>query len=626
MKRILLVLTLIASGTVLSTPSAYAAELAVNGGFESGSVSPWSCSLGSVVTSPVHSGSRALQGAASSSDNARCTQTVNGLVSGTSYTLSGWFRGNYTYVGITNGASTWTPGGTAWTQLSLTFTASSTSVEVYFHGWYGQGAYQADDISLQGQGGTNPGVPGVPGNLRSTGVTDTSISLAWNASTGTVTGYRVYEGTTQRLQTTSLAGTISGLGTCTSHTYTVRAYNAQGESAGSNAVTVTTSGCAGVPGVPGSFRSTGVTNTSASFAWNASSGTVTGYRVYEGSTQRLQTTALTGTVSGLGACTSHTYTVRAYNAQGESGNSNAVTISTTGCPTTTAMKAPYLYLGWGNPPSVSTVMSATGIRQFTMAFMLSGGGCTPMWDSQRPLTGGTDQQVINQIRAGGGDIEISFGGWSGNKLGPNCATPQALAGAYQQVINAYNLRYIDIDIENTDEFENEAVQDRILNALKIVKQNNPGITTIITFGTSTSGPSWWGTRLINRSAELQANIDNFTIMPFDFGCSGNMFTCTTSAADGLRNALKTAYGWTDDQAYRHMGLSGMNGLSDQQEMTSVQNWTDIKNWATARHIPRLAFWSVNRDRGCAGGGVVSNCSGISQPDWEFTRITAQHNP
>src|SRR5262249_49120475 len=164
----------------------------------------------------------------------------------------------------------------------------------------------------------------------------------------------------------------------------------------------------------------------------ASTGTVTGYRVYEGTTQRAQVTGLSATISGLGACTSHTYVVRAYNANGESPNSNSVTGSTTGCPTTGAMAAPYLYMGWGDPPSVSTVMSATGIKQFTMAFMLSGGGCTPKWDSTRPLTGGVDQSTINTIRANGGDIEISFGGWSGTKLGPNCTSASALAGAYQQ--------------------------------------------------------------------------------------------------------------------------------------------------------------------------------------------------
>jgi hypothetical protein len=31
--------------------------------------------------------------------------------------------------------------------------------------------------------------------------------------------------------------------------------------------------------------------------------------------------------------------------------------------------------------------------------------------------------------------------------------------------------------------------------------------------------------------------------------------------------------------------------------------------------------SVNRDRPCPGGGV-SNCSGISQNNWQFTQITA----
>jgi hypothetical protein len=287
-----------------------------------------------------------------------------------------------------------------------------------------------------------------------------------------------------------------------------------------------------------------------------------------------------------------------------------------------AMAAPYLYMGWGNPPSATSVMSATGVKQFTMAFMLSGGGCTPAWDGNRPLTGGTDHATINAIRGAGGDVQISFGGWSGNKLGPNCSSASALAGAYQQVINAYNLKYIDIDIENSDEFENEVVQDRILGALKIVKQNNPGIKTIITFGTSTNGPTWWGTRLINRSRELGANIDNYTIMPFDFGGGANMYQSTVNASEGLKNALKSAFGWSDSTAYAHMGISGMNGLSDQQELTSPQTWTQIRDYANSRRIARLAFWSVNRDRPCPGGGVVSHCSGISQNNWQFTSITA----
>ncbi|WP_279580350.1 chitinase [Fodinicola feengrottensis] len=286
------------------------------------------------------------------------------------------------------------------------------------------------------------------------------------------------------------------------------------------------------------------------------------------------------------------------------------------------MAAPYLYEGWGDPPSPTSVMSATGIKAFTMAFMLSSGGCNPAWDGSRPLTGGADQSAINAIKSAGGNVEISFGGWQGNKLGPNCASASALADAIQKVINAYGLRYVDMDIENTDEFQNATVQDRILGALKIVKANNAGIKTIVTFGTTTTGPDSNGVRLVSQAAALGANVDVFSIMPFDFGGGSNMYGSTVNAANGLRDRLKSAFGWSNATAYAHLGISGMNGLSDQQELTSPAIWTQIRDWSNSNHIARLAYWAVNRDRPCAGGGVVSNCSGISQNNWQFTSITA----
>jgi len=381
----------------------------------------------------------------------------------------------------------------------------------------------------------------------------------------------------------------------------------------------------GTPGTPGTPSVTGTTNSSISLSWGASSGTVTGYRVYEGGTQRAQVSGTSATIGSLGTCTSHTYTVRAYNAQGESAASGAVSATTTGCtnpdPGGKMAGAPYLYMGWGNPPNPVTVMNATGVKSFTMAFILSSGGCTPAWDGSRPLTGGADQAAINQIKAAGGSVQISFGGWSGNKLGPNCSTPAAFAGAVQQVINAVGPAVVDFDIENTDEFENYTVQDRILNGLKIVKQNNPNVKVVVTFGTSTTGPTSHGIRLINQAKALAVPIDNYTIMPFDFGAS-NIYTATVNASEGLKNALKAANGWTDAQAYARMGISGMNGLSDQQELTTVATWTQIRDWAKSKGLTRFAYWSVNRDRPCPGGGVTSNCSGIAQNDWDFTRVTA----
>ncbi|MET8007426.1 carbohydrate-binding protein [Nonomuraea glycinis] len=383
------------------------------------------------------------------------------------------------------------------------------------------------------------------------------------------------------------------------------------------------------PSVPGNLRSTGVTSSSVSLAWNASTDNVgvTGYNVYRGSTLVTTVSGTSYTDTGRAAATSYTYTVRARDAAGNlSGTSNTVTARTSegGNPDPNPSRmpgAPYLWMGWGDPPNPGTVMDATGVRSFTMAFILSSGGCNPAWDGQRPLTGGADAAAINTIKSKGGSVQISFGGWQGNKLGPNCSSPAAFAGAVQQVINAVGPAVVDFDIENTDEFENYTVQDRILNGLKIVKQNNPNVKVAVTFGTATTGPNAHGVRLINQARALNVPIDNFTIMPFDFGGS-NIYNDTVNAAEGLKNALKNAYGWSDAQAYAHMGISGMNGLSDQQELTTPQTWSQIVTWARDRGLTRLAYWGVNRDRPCPGGGVTSNCSGIAQSNWEFTRITA----
>lgn len=90
--------------TALSSPAGAAdADLAVNGGFESG-LTGWTCTAGTTVDSPVHGGRSALRATPAGNDNAQCAQTVT-VQPDAQYTLSGYVRGSYVYLGA-NGTGT----------------------------------------------------------------------------------------------------------------------------------------------------------------------------------------------------------------------------------------------------------------------------------------------------------------------------------------------------------------------------------------------------------------------------------------------------------------------------------------------------------------------------------------
>ncbi|MER7566109.1 glycoside hydrolase family 18 protein [Streptomyces sp. NPDC097941] len=228
---------------------------AKNAGFESG-LTNWTCSAssGTTVSSPVHGGSAALKATPAGQDNAKCVQTV-AVKPNSTYTLSAWVQGGYAYLGATGTGTTdvsaWTPDSASWKQLTTTFTtgASTTSVTVYTHGWYGQAAYLADDVSVYGPDGggggdPSPTVPGAPTGLAVSGTSSSSVSLAWNTVSG-ATGYNVYRNGTKVTAVTGTSATVTGLAASTSYSFQVTAVNSAGESVKSGTVTGTTTASTG---------------------------------------------------------------------------------------------------------------------------------------------------------------------------------------------------------------------------------------------------------------------------------------------------------------------------------------------------------------------------------------------
>lgn len=162
-----------------------------------------------------------------------------------SYTLSGHVRGAYVYLGAsgtgTTDVSTWTQSAPDWQKLTTTFRTgpSTTRVTIYTHGWYGTGAYHADDITLVGPGGETGQPPVPPTGLTASGATSTAVTLSWSPAAG-ATGYAVYRDGARVRTVTGTSTTVTGLSPSTAYAFQVSALNDAGESARSDTVTATT--------------------------------------------------------------------------------------------------------------------------------------------------------------------------------------------------------------------------------------------------------------------------------------------------------------------------------------------------------------------------------------------------
>ncbi|MCB0464568.1 MAG: M4 family metallopeptidase [Aequorivita sp.] len=121
------------------------------------------------------------------------------------------------------------------------YTLSSDAGVIFSGGSFGSSETTAFCIEA-GTGGDTQ-APSAPSNLSASNITQTTATLSWNASTDNVgvTGYDVFQGSTNLGSVTGTSANITGLSPSSSYSFKVRAHDAAGNNSGfSNTVNVTT--------------------------------------------------------------------------------------------------------------------------------------------------------------------------------------------------------------------------------------------------------------------------------------------------------------------------------------------------------------------------------------------------
>ncbi|MFJ8006714.1 ricin-type beta-trefoil lectin domain protein [Streptomyces fagopyri] len=286
--------------------------------------------------------------------------------------------------------------------------------------------------------------------------------------------------------------------------------------------------------------------------------------------------------------------------------------------------APYAET-WNSPSAMTSVRNATGLKYFTLAFVIDGGGCNAMFNGDTPVTDAGWTSAINSLRGAGGDVIASFGGASGTEEALACTNVTSLKAQYKKVIDTLNLTRVDFDIEGSA-IADTAANDRRNKALAQLQQEYAAagrkLDVQYTVPATSSGLDGDATKLLSNAKSNGLNVNLVNIMTMDYyDGTRDMGKAATDAATALRSQLGAIWPEKSDaQLWAMEGNTPMIGVNDDvSEIFTTGNATTLTNFAKSKGIQELAFWALGRDKACATNGQLSDtCSGTPQSAWQFS--------
>jgi chitinase len=392
--------------------------------------------------------------------------------------------------------------------------------------------------------------------------------------------------------------------------------------------------CSAAPGVPVGLSASGTTGYSTVLTWPAAgvpaNCTVTQYTILNNGSVAGNTAGTTFTALGLSPQTAYSFAVEASDAAGTSAPGPSITVTTGSAPVSgggTRTFAPYIDMSITSDEDLAGIQRQSGINLFTLAFILSNGGCAPGWGGVGSITNDTlpngvsMQTLIQNVRAAGADVIISFGGAFGTELAQSCTDVASLQAAYQAVINRYNAKMLDFDVEGASVMDQASITRRN-QALVRLKAANPGLVVSYTLPVLPAGLVDSGVNILRSAKADGLNLDLVNVMAMDYGPAvdngGQMGLDAIQAAGNTHQQILAA------GLAAAVGVIPMIGVNDTaREVFQLADAQALVAFANANsYITRLSMWSVARDNGsCAGTGWASpTCSGIAQSWYQFSSI------
>jgi len=290
--------------------------------------------------------------------------------------------------------------------------------------------------------------------------------------------------------------------------------------------------------------------------------------------------------------------------------------------------APYVDVGLYPPYDLVDAAKRTGVKTFNLAFVVSGGGCTPKWGGSQELGDNEVAKKIGDLRAAGGDVRVSFGGANGIELAQACTSASDLAAAYKKVIDAFDLKKVDFDVEGAA-IADKAANDRRAEAIAMLQKQVDGLDVSLTLPVLPSGLTQDGVDLVSGAKAKGVDVAAVNIMAMDYGDGqapnpdGKMGDYAIQAATSTEKQVEKALGVGD--AWQKIAITPMIGVNDTStEVFRPADATKVAAFAKEKNLAWTSMWSATRDKPCPSpqNTASATCSSIDQETDAFAKAFA----